>query len=133
MQHFVNLDKCTCGAYKYIALREHQKGYEVFLIEHRHVRGEKDTRKYKQMATFRKSETRPCLIEIEDARKEIFQVVNVKTGKPVKGAKVSYLGLETVTNENGFTGIIKETPLISQQGKEYPEETVEEIPIEISE
>src|SRR6202047_1798060 len=94
MQHFVNLDKCPCGSYKYIALREHQKGYEVYLIEHRHARGAKDTRKYKQLATFRKVELRTCLIEKEDARKEIFQVINVKTGKPAKGVKVSYLGLE---------------------------------------
>ena len=135
MQHFVNLDKCPCGAYKYIALREHQKGYEVYLIEHRHIRGEKDTRKYKQLATFRKSEIRSCLIEIENARREIFQVINVKTGKPVKGAKVSYLGLETVTDENGFTGTRKEIPLVEQQEKEYQQEIeVEEISaIEISE
>lgn len=134
MQHFVNLDKCTCGSYKYIALREHQKGYEVYLIEHRHVRGEKDTRKYKQLATFRKAELKPCLIELDDAKKETLQVINVETGKPVKGAIVTFLGFESVTDENGYTRSRKQVPLISQHSPNYANEIEEEIaPIELAE
>jgi hypothetical protein len=135
MQHFVNLDKCTCGSYKYVALREHQKGYEVYLIEHRHIRDVKDTRKYKQLATFRKAQLRPCLIEQDDAKKEIFQVINVKTGRPARGVKVSYLGLESVTDEKGFTGIRKEIPLIAQKESASEEDIgAREIsPIEIME
>jgi len=54
MQHFLNLDKCTCGAYRYLAIREHKKSYEVYLIHHMHFATGQDTRKYSKLASIPK-------------------------------------------------------------------------------
>lgn len=32
MKHFQPLEKCECGAYRYLAAREHRKSFEVVVI-----------------------------------------------------------------------------------------------------
>ncbi|MDA4111825.1 MAG: hypothetical protein OK439_04760 [Thaumarchaeota archaeon] len=54
MQHFLNLDKCNCGAYRYMAVREHKKSYEIYLIHHTHLPSGQDTRKYAKLASIPK-------------------------------------------------------------------------------
>jgi hypothetical protein len=54
MQHFLNLDKCTCGAYRYLAVREHKRSYEVYLIHHSHTKSSSDQRKYSKLASIPK-------------------------------------------------------------------------------
>ena len=54
MQHFLNLDKCTCGAYRYLAVREHKRSYEVYLIHHSHLPNSQDQRKYAKLASIPK-------------------------------------------------------------------------------
>ena len=54
MQHFLNLDKCSCGAYRYIAVREHKKSYEIYLIHHTHLQSRRDSRKYAKLASIPK-------------------------------------------------------------------------------
>ena len=54
MQHFLNLEKCSCGAYKYLAVREHKKSYEIYLIHHRHFSTGQNVRKYSKLASIPK-------------------------------------------------------------------------------
>jgi hypothetical protein len=54
VQHFLNLDKCTCGAYRYLAVREHKRSYEVYLIHHSHLPDSQDQRKYAKLASIPK-------------------------------------------------------------------------------
>lgn len=54
MQHFLNLDKCTCGAYRYLAIREHKRSYEVYLIHHLHSQNSQDQRRYSKLASIAK-------------------------------------------------------------------------------
>jgi hypothetical protein len=54
MQHFLNLEKCTCGAYRYLAVREHKKSYEIYLIHHRHFGAGQNIRKYSKLASIPK-------------------------------------------------------------------------------
>lgn len=54
MQHFLNLDKCDCGAYRYLAIREHKRSYEVYLIHHMHSQSTTDRRKYAKLASIPK-------------------------------------------------------------------------------
>ncbi|MDA4129668.1 MAG: hypothetical protein OK457_02750 [Thaumarchaeota archaeon] len=54
MQHFLNLEKCSCGAYRYIAIREHKKSYEIYLIHHLHSAHQPDSRKYSKLASIPK-------------------------------------------------------------------------------
>ena len=54
MQHFLNLDKCTCGAYRYLAVREHKRSYEVYLIHHANSTTVRDQRKYSKLASIPK-------------------------------------------------------------------------------
>jgi hypothetical protein len=51
MKHFLNLDRCTCGAYRYLAVREHKRSFEVYLIHHSHSLRENDSRKYRKLAS----------------------------------------------------------------------------------
>ena len=53
MKHFLNLERCTCGAYRYLAMREHKRSYEVYLIHHMHS-ADTDTRKYSKLASIPK-------------------------------------------------------------------------------
>ena len=53
MKHFLNLERCTCGAYRYLAVREHKKSYEVYLIHHMHST-DADARKYTKLASIPK-------------------------------------------------------------------------------
>jgi hypothetical protein len=54
MQHFLNLEKCNCGAYRYLAVREHKKSYEIYLIHHLHFSAGPDVRKYSKLASIPK-------------------------------------------------------------------------------
>ena len=54
MQHFLNLEKCKCGAYRYLAVREHKKSYEIYLIHHLHFSAGPDVRKYSKLASIPK-------------------------------------------------------------------------------
>jgi hypothetical protein len=54
MQHFLNLDKCTCGAYRYLAIREHKRSYEVYLIHHSHSPVSQNQRRYAKLASIPK-------------------------------------------------------------------------------
>jgi hypothetical protein len=54
LQHFLNLEKCTCGAYRYLAIREHKKSYEIYLIHQRHFSNGQDVRKYFKLASIAK-------------------------------------------------------------------------------
>lgn len=54
MKHFLNLDRCTCGAYRYLAVREHKRSYEVYLIHHLHSQDSQDSRKYAKLASIPK-------------------------------------------------------------------------------
>ncbi len=54
MQHFLNLDKCGCGAYRYLAVREHKRSYEVYLIHHSHSHNSPAQRKYSKLASIPK-------------------------------------------------------------------------------
>ena len=54
MQHFLNLEKCSCGAYKYLAVREYKKSYEIYLIHHRHFSTGQNVRKYFKLASIAK-------------------------------------------------------------------------------
>jgi hypothetical protein len=63
MQHFLNLEKCTCGAYRYLAVREHKKSYEIYLIHQLHFATGQDTRKYSKLASIPKHK-----INIHDER-----------------------------------------------------------------
>ncbi|MCL4517943.1 MAG: hypothetical protein M1587_01960 [Thaumarchaeota archaeon] len=62
MKHFLNLERCNCGAYRYLAVREHKKSYEVYLIHHVHSQ-ETDSRKYSKLASIPK-----YLLNIHDER-----------------------------------------------------------------
>src|SRR5579862_8613239 len=68
MQHFLNLDKCTCGAYRYLAVREHKRSYEIYLIHHMHFATGQDTRKYSKLASIPKHR-----INIHDERMNLQQ------------------------------------------------------------
>ncbi|MDG6918580.1 MAG: hypothetical protein JRN62_03985 [Nitrososphaerota archaeon] len=59
LKHFQPLEKCRCGAYRYLAAREHRKSFEVVLI-HQMPGGE---RKYLKVASFPKS-----VLEFHEAR-----------------------------------------------------------------
>lgn len=65
MQHFLNLERCSCGAYRYLAVREHKKSYEIYLIHHRHFSTGEDIRKYSKLASIPKFK-----INIHDPRIE---------------------------------------------------------------
>jgi len=54
MQHFLNLEKCSCGAYRYLAVREHKKSFEIYMIHHKHFSSGQDTRKYRKLASIPK-------------------------------------------------------------------------------
>ncbi|HYB04789.1 MAG TPA: hypothetical protein VED17_10020 [Nitrososphaerales archaeon] len=54
MQHFLNLEKCNCGAYRYLAVREHKKSYEIYLIHHLHFSNAQNVRKYSKLASIPK-------------------------------------------------------------------------------
>ena len=54
MQHFLNLDRCSCGAYRYMAVREHKRSYQVYLIHHMHFPNGRDERKYSKLASIPK-------------------------------------------------------------------------------
>jgi len=54
MQHFLNLEKCNCGAYRYLAVREHKKSYEIYLIHHLHYSNGENLRKYSKLASIPK-------------------------------------------------------------------------------
>ena len=77
MQHFLNLDKCTCGAYRYLAVREHKRSYEVYLIHHSHSRDSQDKRKYAKLASIPK-----YLLNMHDER------INELTGE--RSVKLSF-------------------------------------------
>jgi hypothetical protein len=51
MEHFRPLDRCECGAYRYLAAREHGKSFEVVEI-HQTPQGK---RNYRKVAGFPKS------------------------------------------------------------------------------
>ena len=53
MKHFLNLERCNCGAYRYLAVREHKKSYEVYLIHPMHSQ-DADSRKYSKLASIPK-------------------------------------------------------------------------------
>lgn len=57
MQHFLNLERCTCGAYRYLAVREHKKSYEICMIHHKHLSPRKNDRKYRKLASIPKFKT----------------------------------------------------------------------------
>ncbi len=65
MQHFLNLEKCSCGAYRYLAVREHKKSYEIYLIHHLHFSSGQNVRKYSKLASIPKFR-----INIHDQRTE---------------------------------------------------------------
>jgi hypothetical protein len=65
MQHFLNLEKCNCGAYRYLAVREHKKSYEIYLIHHLHYSNGDNLRKYSKLASIPKFR-----INIHDQRTE---------------------------------------------------------------
>jgi len=65
MQHFLNLEKCNCGAYRYLAVREHKKSYEIYLIHHLHYSNGENLRKYSKLASIPKFR-----INIHDQRTE---------------------------------------------------------------
>lgn len=48
-KHFVNFDKCRCGAYQYLAVRILRRSLTVYLI---HIRGKE--RKYLNVAHIKK-------------------------------------------------------------------------------
>jgi hypothetical protein len=54
MKHFLNLERCTCGAYRYLAVREHKRSFEVYLIHHSHSRNGNDSRRYSKLASIPK-------------------------------------------------------------------------------
>lgn len=49
-KHFVNFDKCICGAYQYLAVRLLKRSLTIYLI---HVKGKE--RKYLSVAHLKKS------------------------------------------------------------------------------
>jgi hypothetical protein len=49
-KHFVNFDKCVCGAYQYLAVRLLRRSLTIYLI---HVRG--NERRYLNVAHVKKS------------------------------------------------------------------------------
>jgi hypothetical protein len=65
MQHFLNLERCSCGAYRYLAIREHKKSFEIYLIHHRHLSADQNVRKYRKLASIPKFK-----INIHDERWE---------------------------------------------------------------
>lgn len=69
MQHFLNLEKCTCGAYRYLAVREHKRSYEVYLIHHAHGQNSEDRRKYAKLASIPKHK-----LNIHDTRLNDFKI-----------------------------------------------------------
>lgn len=66
MQHFLNLEKCSCGAYRYLAVREHKKTFEIYMIHHRHLHGGQNFRRYCKLASIPKFKT-----NIHDKRVEM--------------------------------------------------------------
>lgn len=50
-KHFVNFDKCTCGAYQYLAVRLLRRSLTIYLI---HVKGKE--RRYLNVAHVKKSQ-----------------------------------------------------------------------------
>ena len=49
-RHFVNFDKCVCGAYQYLAVRMLRKSLTIYLI---HIRGKE--RRYLKVAHVKNS------------------------------------------------------------------------------
>ncbi len=70
MQHFLNLEKCTCGAYRYLAVREHKKSYEIYLIHHRHFSTGQNVRKYSKLASIPKFKIDIHYQRIDEENKE---------------------------------------------------------------
>ena len=71
MQHFLNLDKCICGAYRYLAIREHKRSYEVYLIHHAHSQNSQDQRRYSKLASIPKYKLdihEPRINEVDEER-----------------------------------------------------------------
>ena len=54
MKHFVNLDPCySCGAYRYLALSERPKSFELVMVHQR--RGKDGKRRVKTLISLKKS------------------------------------------------------------------------------
>jgi len=93
MQHFLNLDKCGCGAYRYLAAREHKRSYEIYLIHHFHAHGSQPTRRYAKLASIPKYR-----LNIHDER-----VSEKREKKEVKLTFEELLNLRTILKQLDLT------------------------------
>lgn len=84
MQHFLNLERCSCGAYRYLAVREHKKSYEIYLIHHRHFSTGEDVRKYSKLASIPKFKINIHDSRIENEQKERTIRLNLQEASVLK-------------------------------------------------
>ena len=110
MQHFLNLEKCNCGAYRYLAVREHKKSYEIYLIHHKHFSAGENVRKYAKLASIPKFK-----INIHDPR--------IQNEQRQRNVRLSY---EEISILKSVLSQISSDPR-SQFGAETPVQLEEEV------
>jgi len=116
MQHFLNLEKCTCGAYRYLAVREHKKSYEIYLIHHMHFATGQDTRKYSKLASIPKYR-----VNIHDERINLRQ-----KEKTIRLSFDQSLVLKSVLKQLETGAAIPEIPGLAEEYSPDSEENLEE-------
>jgi hypothetical protein len=118
VKHFLNLDRCTCGAYRYLAVREHKRSFEVYLIHHSHSRSESDSRKYNKLASIPKYK-----LNLHDRR-----INELKDERLVKLSFEQVLALKSLARELSFS----KDELSNNQTSELEEVSVEPEPLVIA-
>ncbi len=116
MQHFLNLEKCTCGAYRYLAVREHKKSYEIYLIHHMHFATGQDTRKYSKLASIAKYR-----VNIHDERINLRQ-----SEKTIKLSIDQSLVLKSVLKQLEPSAESPENPILAEEYSPDSEDNLEE-------
>ncbi len=117
MQHFLNLEKCNCGAYRYLAVREHKKSYEIYLIHHLHFSDGRNVRKYSKLASIPKFRINIHDQRVEEGAKQKTIQLNFDEASVLKAVlrKLEY-GVETLEDSSSL-----------DQSKDQTEDIQEEI------
>jgi len=117
MQHFLNLEKCNCGAYRYLAVREHKKSYEIYLIHHLHFSNAQNVRKYSKLASIPKFRINIHNQRVEEETKQKTIQLNFDEAVVLKSVlrKLEY-GIDSPEGSSG-----------TEQSKDLAEDILDEI------
>jgi hypothetical protein len=127
LKHFQSLEPCRCGAYRYLAAREHKKSYEILLIHQ--MPGGKRT--YKGLANVPKSDLDwhsryvPGYRPPQQRGEKYYLAVALKETKELERILRVYLGLEDRSRICPLCK--KESPesLVTHHTHYIPEESME--------